>query len=210
MRCTLLASVLVVAGAVAAGAQAAIREYRPEVIVTSPRVRGFGAQLLVEQHLAMGTLAPNERILGVGVVSPVFLHLRAALEARQVMRPTELEFRYIPTILSTIPLWQGFEARNRTRVEIRDVDRTWSRRWQHRSTIGRDVAISGTDFFTYGQFDLSYDSRFRTLNRTEKTVGVRVPVSATASIDTFFSRQDDTRRSPHTLIVGGALLRIAL
>ena len=210
MRCTLFASVLVVAGAVAAGAQAAIREYRPEVIVTSPRVRGFGAQLLVEQHLAMGTLAPNERILGVGVVSPVFLHLRAALEARQVMRPTELEFRYIPTILSTIPLWHGFEARNRTRMEIRDVDRTWSRRWQHRSTIGRDVAIAGTDAFTYGQFDLSYDSRFRTLNRTEKTVGVRVPVSATASIDTFVSRQDDTRRSPHTLIVGGALLRIAL
>ncbi len=210
MRFTLFASVLVVAGAAAAGAQAAIREYRPEIIVTSPRVRGFGAQLLVEQHLAMGTFAPNERILGVGVVSPVFLHLRAALEARQVMRPTELELRYIPTILSTIPLWHGFEARNRTRVEIRDVDRTWSRRWQQRSTIGRDVAIAGTDVFTYGQFDLSYDSRFRTLNRTEKTVGVRVPVSATASIDTFFSRQDDTRRSPHTLIVGGALLRIAL
>lgn len=210
MRFTLFASVLVVAGAAAAGAQAANREYRPEIIVTSPRMRGFGAQLLVEQHLAMGTLAPNERILGVGVVSPVFLHLRAALEARQVMRPTELEFRYIPTILSTIPLWHGFEARNRTRVEIRDVDRTWSRRWQQRSTIGRDVAIAGADVFTYGQFDLSYDSRFRTLNRTEKTVGVRMPVSATASIDTFFTRQDDTRRSPHTLIAGGALLRIAL
>ena len=210
MRFTLFAAVLVIAGTAPAGAQATIREYRPEIVVTSPRVRGFGAQLLLEQHLSMSTLAPNERILGVGVVSPVFLHLRAALEARQVMRPAELEFRYIPTILSTIPLWHGFEARNRTRVEIRDVDRTWSRRWQHRSTIGRDVAVAGADVFTYGQFDLSYDSRFRTLNRTEKTVGVRVPVSATASIDTFFTQQDDTRRSPHTLIVGGALLRIAL
>ena len=100
MRFTFLASVLAVAGAGAAGAQAANREYRPEIIVTSPRLRGYGAQLLVEQHLAMGTLAPNERILGVGVVSPVFLHLRAALEARQVMRPTELEFRYKTTLMN--------------------------------------------------------------------------------------------------------------
>ncbi|CAN5915829.1 hypothetical protein BH11GEM1_BH11GEM1_01070 [soil metagenome] len=210
MRLTFSVSLLVVAGAATAGAQATIREYRPEVIVTSPRARGFGAQVLAEQHLAMGDLAPNERILGLGVVSPVFLHVRAALEARQVKQPTVLEHRYIPTIYSTIPLGSGCEARNRTRGEIRDVDRTWSRRWQHRSTVGRDVAIAGTEVFTYGQFDLSYDSRFRTLNRTEKTVGFRVPVSGAASIDTFFTRQDDTRRGPHTLIVGGALLRIAL
>lgn len=210
MRLTLFALVLCVAAAATAGAQAAIREYRPEIVVTSPRVRGFGAQFLAEQHLAMGDLAPNERILGVGVVSPVFLHVRAALEARQVMQPTVLEHRYIPTIFSTVPLAASFEARNRTRVEIRDVESIWSHRWQHRSAIGHDVAISGTEVFTYGQVDLSYDSRVRTLNRIDKTVGFRVPVSGSASIDTFFTKQDDTRRSPRTLIVGGALLRIAL
>ena len=210
MRLTLFASLLALSTATNASGQAAIREYRPEIIVTSPRVRGFGAQFLAEQHLAMGDLAPKERILGLGVVSPVFLHLRAALEARQVMQPTVLEHRYIPSIFSTVPLGGGFEARNRTRAELRDVDRSWSHRWQHRSAVGHDVAIAGSEVFAYGQVDLSYDSRFRTLNRTDKTVGVRVPFSNGASIDTFFTKQDDTRRSPRTLVVGGALLRITL
>ena len=210
MRITFFASLLVVAGAAALGAQAAIREYRPSVIIASPRVGGVGAQILVEQHLAAGTLAPDERILGVGVSSPLFLHLRASFEARQVMQPTVLEHRYIPALLFTVPLGRGFEARNRARVEIRDVDRNWSHRWQERSTVGRDVAVAGSDVFTYAQVDLSYDSRFSTLNRTQKTVGFRVPVNGTSSIDTFFTRQDDTRRSPHVLIAGGAQLRIAL
>lgn len=210
MRTVSCATLLLIMGAATALAQGAVREYRPEIIVTSPRVHGIGAQLLVEQHLAMGDLAPNERIIGVGLVSPVVLHVRAALEARQVMQPSVLEHRYIPTIFSTVPLRGGFEARNRTRVEIRDVDRSWSRRWQHRSAIGHDVGIAGAGAFPYAKFDLSYDSRYRTLNRTDKTVGVRVPVTGAASIDTFFTRQDDTRRTVRTLFAGGALLRIAL
>lgn len=210
MRLIVLASLLVGTGAVTVGAQAAIREYRPSVIIMSPRVAGVGGQILVEQHLAMGSLAPNERILGIGASSPVFLHLRAAFEARQVMQRTVLEHRYMPAVLFTVPLGRGFEARNRTRIEIRDVDRVWSRRWQERSTIGRDVAIAGSEVFTYAQFDLSYDSRFSTLNRFQKTLGFRVPVNGAASIDTFFTRQDDTRRSPHVLFAGGAQLRIAL
>ena len=210
MRLIFFSSLLVAAGAATVDAQAAIREYRPSVIVTSQRVAGLAAQILVEQHLAVGTLAPNERVLGVGVSSPVFLHVRAAFEAREVMQPTQLEHRYIPAVLFTIPLGRGFEARNRTRVEVRDIDRVWSRRWQERSTIGRDVAVAGSDVFTYAQFDLSYDSRFSTLNRTQKTLGFRVPVNGTSSIDTFFTRQDDTRRSPHVLLAGGAQFRIAL
>lgn len=210
MRLDAFAFLLCVAAVRTAGAQVAIREYRPALIVTSPRVRGFGAQLLVEQHLATGNLAPNERTVGVGLVSPVFLHVRAALEARQVMQPTVLEHRYIPTIFSTVPLGGGFEARNRTRAEFRDVDRSWSHRWQHRSGIGHNLSIAGTELFPYGQIDLSFDSRFQTVNRTDKTVGFRVPVSGAANIDTFVTKQDDTRRSTRTLYVCGAHLRIAL
>lgn len=201
---------LVAAVAARTHAQEANREYRPEVIVTGPRFRGVAAQLLVEQHLQMRDLAPNERILGIGLGTSTFLHVRAGLEARQVSTPTTIEHRYIPTVYSTTPLWGAFEARNRTRVELRDVAGTWSQRWQHRSAIGRDVDVAGVDVFTYGQFDLSYDSRFRSLNRTEKTFGIRVPTSTSTSIDTFFTHQDDTRRTPHTILIGGALVRVAL
>ena len=210
MRLAPLTPVLLAIVSANAGGQATIHEYRPEIIVTSPRVHGFGAQFLYEQHLETGTLAPHERIQGVGIVSPVFLHVRAAVEVRQVQQPTFVERRYIPTIFSTVPLRGGFELRNRTRVEIRDINRVWSQRYQNRSAFGHGIDVLGTDVFTYGQLDLSYDSRFSSLNRIDKSVGVRVPITSGSSIDTFVTRQDDTRRTSHTLIAGGALLRVAL
>ena len=193
-----------------AHAQDAIREYRPEVVITGPRYYGIALQAIFEQHLQMRDLAPNERILGVALNTSTFMHVRGGFEARQVLTPTVLEHRYIPTIYSTTPLWAQFEARNRTRVEIRDAAGTWSHRWQHRSAIGRDIDIAGLEVFPYGQFDLSADSKFNTLNRTEKSFRVRVPISPSSSIDTFFTHQDDTRRTPHTTLIGGAILRVAL
>jgi hypothetical protein len=210
MRNVLLASLLVATAFVRTPAQDAIREYRPELVLTGPRYFGIALQALVEQHLQMRDLAPNERTLGVGLNTSTFMHVRAGFEARQILTPTAFEHRYIPTIYSTTPLGAGFESRNRTRVEIRDISGAWSHRWQQRSAIGRDVAIAGFEVFPYGQFDLSYDSRFSTLNRTEKSFGVRVPITATSSIDTFFTHQDDTRRTPHTILIGGAIMRVAL
>ena len=191
-------------------AQDALREYRPEIVLTTARYHAIALQAIVGQHLQMRDLAANERIMGIGINTSTFLHVRGGFEARQILTPTALEHRYIPTIYSTTPLWGAFESRNRTRVELRDVAGTWSQRWQHRSAIGRDVAVAGLDVFTYGQFDLSYDSRFHTVNRTEKSFGVRVPISPTTSVDTYFTHQDDTRRTPHTILVGGAILRVAL
>ena len=205
---TSLLLLVIIAGATPA--QNAVREYRPEIVITGPRYRGIALQALVEQHLQMRDLAPNERILGAGINTSTVLHVRIGFEARQVQTPSVREHRYIPTLYSTTPLSGAFESRNRTRAELREVAGAWSQRWQHRSAIGRDVDIAGLSVFPYGQFDLSYDSRFHTLNRTEKSFGVRVPMSPTASIDTFFTHQDDTRRTPHTILIGGAILRVAL
>ena len=210
MRNALLTSLLAVSPLTTAQAQDAIREYRPEVIITSPRVNGIAAQFLVEQHLRTRGLAPDERIIGLGVSTSTFLHVRAGFEVRQVQAPGAYEHRYIPTVYSTTPLGGRFESRNRTRVEVRDMAGAWSERWQHRSAIGRSVEIAGLTGFAYGQFDLSYDSRYRSLNRTEKSLGVRVPITSTSSIDTFFTHQDDTRRVPSSVLIGGALLRVAL
>ena len=210
MRIALPTLLLIATSITPARAQNALCEYRPEIVITGPRYHGVAVQALIEQHLQMRDLAPNERVLGVGLNTSTFLHVRAGIEARQVLTPTALEHRYIPTIYSTTPLGGAFEARNRTRVELRDLGGAWSRRWQHRSAIGRDVTIAGLDVFPYGQFDLSYDSRVHTLNRTEKSFGVRVPITSTSSIDTFFTHQDDTRRTPHTILIGGAIVRLAL
>jgi len=210
MRNLLRASLLIVTHATLVHAQGAIHEYRPEVIITGPRIHGIAAQVLRVQHLEMGDLTPNERIYGVGLNTATFRRVRLGMEARQLQTATAVEHRYIPTIYSTTPLPGGFESRNRARVEIRDLNRTWSQRWQNRSTIGRDVDVAGSAVFPYGQLDLSYDSRFRTINRIDKSIGVRIPISSTSSIDTFLTRQDDARRTPQVLLAAGALLRVAL
>ena len=110
-----------------------------------------------------------------GVNTSPFLHVRAGFEARQEQMPTALEHRYIPTIYSTTPLWGPIEARNRTRIELRDVAGAWSQRWQHRSAIGRDLPIAGREVFTYGQFDLSYDGYVAHVNRLFEDAGLAPP-----------------------------------
>lgn len=194
-------------------AQGAAHEYRPEIVVTLPRLYGFGLQFLVEQHLETGDLAPNELIQGVGIVTPTLYapaNARFVMEVRQVITPTVTEHRYIPTVLSALPLGAGFELRNRTRVEVRNINRAISERWQDRSAIGHDVHVFGWPVWTYGQLDFSYDSRFATINRTEQQVGTRIPITPGASIDLFYLRQNDTRRAVPLIYASGIVMRVAL
>jgi hypothetical protein len=212
MRRVVLAS-LMLAGFNTARAQDAIYEYRPEIVLTLPRIRGFGLQALLEQHLETNNLTPNERIQGIGLSSPVLfepISARLVMEARQVVTPTYAEHRYIPTLFTAIPLAGDFEVRNRTRVEIRDIDRVWSRRWQDRTAVGREMHLAGMPIWTYGQMDFSYDTRFSTINRIDKSVGARLTIAPNSSIDMFYTRQDDSRRQPQVLYATGAVLRIAM
>ena len=211
MRLPVLASLVLGFAARSSLCQTVIHEFRGEIVVTTPRIDGFGASLLVEQHLETDDLAPNERILGFGLVSPTFHRVSAALETRQVtMRNGLVEHRYIPTIYANAPLLAGFELHDRARVEVRDIARVWSRRYQNRSQLGHDVDVGSRAVWPYIELSLSYDTRYSELNRRDGTVGVRIPIARGTSIDPFLTRQSDTRRAPMLLVAGGAILRIAL
>lgn len=210
MRLSLLAPFLIAAASPRMFAQTVIREYRPELAVTSPRIDGFGLTFLVEQHLEMETLFPNERILGFGMVSPAFHHVSAAFETRQVHLNGNLEHRYLPILNSTLPLPAGFELRDRARIEMRDINRVWSRRYQNRAAVGHLVDAGSRELFPYVQVELSYDSRFAELNRRDVAFGVRIPMGAGISVDTSIGRQSDTRRTPLLLLAGNAIIRVAL
>lgn len=210
-RRVVLASLLFAASATAR-AQGANHEYRPELVLTLPRVQGYGLQILFESHIETEDLKEAERIAGVGIVSPTLyepLSVRFAVEGRQVSSPTVVEHRYIPTMFSAVPIGQ-FELRNRTRVELRDIDRAWSARWQDRSAFGREFHAAGRTAYTYGQVDVSYDTRFHTINRLEKTAGSRIGITPGSSIDLFLTKQDDSRRAVSTLYIYGAILRVAM
>lgn len=154
---------------------------------------------------------PVEKIMGVGVSGPLYGgRFRPVLEVREVKQPAQEEHRYIPTIYSTFSLASEFEMRNRTRVEIRDIEGQWSQRWQDRTAIGRDFEIGPVKPWAYVQGDVYWDTRYNTFNRTDKTAGARVPMTAGSSLDLFFTRIDDTRKAERTVYLVGTLLRVAL
>lgn len=212
MRRALPALVLLAALATNSSAQSILHEYRPEVIITLPRVHGYGLMLLLDERLAMSDLAPNEVILGVGVVSPQFSHRSsAALEVREVkMLNGSVEHRYIPTLYTNIPLPMDFELRDRARFEMRIIAGVWSQRYINRFTVGHDVSVGDRVAFPYLQLDLAYDSRYDILTRRDAAAGVRVPLGHGASIDPFVTRTSDASRVPLLGIMAGAILRVAL
>src|SRR4051812_13981623 len=109
------AAVFVVCAGMSATAQAVGHEFRPELVLTSPRVNGFGLQLLWEQHLEGSEFEPIEKIRGVGVSGPLFGHFRPVIEVREVKQPLQEEHRFIPSLFSTFTLPNEFELRSRTR-----------------------------------------------------------------------------------------------
>ena len=188
-----------------------LHEYRPEVILTLPRVHGFGMTLLLDERLAISDLAPNEVILGVGLVTPQKNRMSAALELRQVkLISGAVEHRYIPTFYANAAMPLGLELRNRLRFEMRVVNGVWSRRYIERATVGHEVAVGGRTAFPYGQADIGYDSRYDRLNKRDLSAGVRVGVTRTSSIDPFVTRSIDINRTPRAGFTAGAILRVAL
>jgi hypothetical protein len=211
MRRVQLAVLLLISLARDSAAQHKLHEYRPEVIITLPRVAGYGVTLLLDERLDMSDEAPNEVQLGVGIVSPQVNRMSVALELRQVKYITGVvEHRYIPTFYANVALPAGFDLRTRTRFEARVVDGNWSQRYINRAAIGHDISIGNRAMFPYVQSDLFFDSKVNDLNRIDATVGVRVPITTAVSLDPFFARSTDSYRNPKVGLTAGLILRVAM
>ncbi len=211
MRRVLLAVLLLLSLARESAAQHKLHEYRPEVILTLPRVYGFGMTLLLDERLDMSGLAPNEVQLGIGIVTPQVHRMSVALELRHVkLISGAVEHRYIPTFYANAGLPAGFDLRTRTRFEARTVAGRWSQRYINRAAVGHDIDVGHRVVFPYIQSDLYYDTRFDDLNRIDATVGVRVPMTTNSSLDPFFARSTDSYRNPKVGLTAGMILRVAL
>ena len=79
-----------------------------------------------------------------------------------------------------------------------------------RTAIGHNVEIAEHPTFPYAQVDLFYDTRYGVLNRHDLTVGIRTPIVGATSIDPFFTRTIDIRRTPRLAYTAGAVLRVPL
>lgn len=199
-----------VAGRAARGQDPA-HEYRPQIVLTSPRWHGVAIAVLEEQHLHAADLGPAERQHGVTLLPPGTILGAGSVELRQIVSGAGLvERRYIPTLTQSLPLAPRSELRNRIRAEFRDVAGTWSRRYQDRVTVLRTLTVDGHDLQPYAHAALSYDSRYSALTRREGALGIRIPLVNGASLDPFLLRQTDSRRTIPTIVATGLTMRVVL
>ncbi|MEO7457433.1 MAG: hypothetical protein ABIY52_14305 [Gemmatimonadaceae bacterium] len=211
MRSVLLASLGLLVATAMCSAQSQTHEYRAEVIITLPRIRGFGLLMVMDQRLAMSDLTQDEINIGSGIISPQFHRMSAAFEARQVKTVSgSVEHRYIPTFYFNLPLPGGFEVRDRNRFEMRDIAGTWSQRYINRTAIGHTIGVLDWTTFPFVQSDAYYDVKSSRFNRLDGTVGTRTPLFPGSSIDTFLTRSSDQGKTPRVGITLGALLRVQL
>src|SRR3981189_232800 len=107
--CTRILTLLLLVGPLL-GAQGALHEYRPVIIVTLPRWHGVGMTVIDEQHVATGDLVSTERQQGKGLVSPAFPHGSLGVELRQVTMASGLvEHRWQPQMNLITELGSGLE-----------------------------------------------------------------------------------------------------
>ena len=211
MRSVLLATLALVAAAASGSAQTRLREYRAEVIVTMPRVYGFGVLFVTDQRWAMEDLSNSESVIGTGLSSPQFHRMSLAVEARQVKTSNgTVEHRYIPTFYFNVPLPAGFELRDRNRFEMRVVGGQWTQRYINRTAVGHNVSLLHWTTFPFVQSDAYYDVRTARWTRFDGTIGVRTPLIGASNIDTFVTRSSDRNRAPSVGITLGALMRVPL
>jgi hypothetical protein len=193
-----------------ATAQETVHEYRPEITVSLPRWHGARLGVVVEQHLITESFGPSERQQGIVLGAPDFGAVGASMELRQVLVGSVVEHRYIPAVTTTVHLGGGLDLRDRTRVEFRDIARSWSQRFQNRASLERPTMVDGRPVQPFGYYDWSYDTRYRVINRREYGVGVRVPVAPSTTAEPFLMRQTDTRKATYAVVAIGARLRVQL
>jgi hypothetical protein len=101
-----------------------------------------------------------------------------------------------------------FFALNRSRVEWRDVNDTWSWRYRNRTRVEADIPMGKRAATPYLMAEFFYDSRYDEWNRQLYYVGVDWPIHRKAVLDTYYARQNDSRSKVAHENIAGLTLRL--
>jgi hypothetical protein len=88
-----------------------------------------------------------------------------------------------------------FALVNRNRLDLRDINGEWSWRFRNRSRLERDIPLGSRVATPYFMAEFYYDSRYHAWNRQRYFAGIEWPIGASAILDSYYCRQDDSRSS---------------
>jgi hypothetical protein len=150
------------------------------------------------------------------------LHFRAGY--RYVFTPdggSHKEHRILTEQTFRLPLPAKILLSDRNREELRIINGDGSFRYRNRLTLEREFNLKVIKVTPYVAGELFYDTRFDVFNRNRMTVGVQFPIRKllepfrdhvthlprrSASLDIYYTRQNDSRSSPNHVNAVGATL----
>ena len=110
------------------------------------------------------------------------------------------EHRGIVEVTSRCPLIRGFVASDRSRVDLRTIDGTFSWRYRNRLTIEREFSASRFRFVPYARGEIYYDSRFDKISRTALIAGSSFPITRHLEFEGYFEHQNDSGGSSNRTV----------
>lgn len=84
---------------------------------------------------------------------------------------------------------------NRNRLDVRDLNGTWSWRYRNRTRLEGEIPLGSRAATPYVMAEFFYDSRYDEWNRQRYFAGIEWPMGGKSILDTYYSRQNDSRSS---------------
>jgi hypothetical protein len=110
------------------------------------------------------------------------------------------EHRGVVEVTPRCPLMHGVMVSDRSRVELRTIDRTFSLRYRNRLTVEREFSAARFRLVPYTRGEIYYDSRFANVSRTALIGGSSFPITRHFEFEGYFEHQNDSGGSSNRTV----------
>jgi hypothetical protein len=108
------------------------------------------------------------------------------------------------------PLWSAWNIWlvSRVRIDFRDLGGSFSKRYRYRLGAQQEISIgNGRSLVPYLQGEILYDTRYNAWNRRIYQAGLEIKMASDWRIETYISRQFDSRSAPSNVDQVGLQLK---
>jgi hypothetical protein len=110
------------------------------------------------------------------------------------------EHRGVVEVTARSPLAVGVLVSDRSRMDLRSIDGTFSWRYRNRLTVERELSIGRFRLSPYIRGEGYYDSRYDKWSRTALIAGSSFPITGHFEFESYFEHQNDSGGSPNRTV----------
>ncbi len=112
------------------------------------------------------------------------------------------EHRGVVEVTPRYPLALGVLVSDRSRMDLRSIEGTFSWRYRNRLTVEKEFTIGRVKANPYARAELYYDSRHHKVSRTALIGGSAFPITKHIEFESYLEHQNDTGGSSNRTVNG--------